>query len=73
PWKAPEDDLFSSRRLADELTVRGKTAGAFPDAGSILDFLILRLRPEDVVIVMSNGGFENLIPRLSKRLEDFKR
>lgn len=73
PWKAPEGDLFSSSRLADELTARGKTARAFPDAGSILDFLTLRLRPEDVVIVMSNGDFENLIPRLSKRLEDFKR
>jgi UDP-N-acetylmuramate: L-alanyl-gamma-D-glutamyl-meso-diaminopimelate ligase len=73
PWKAPEGDLFSSSRLADELTARGKTAQAFPDAGSILDFLTLRLRPEDVVIVMSNGDFENLIPRLSKRLEDFKR
>lgn len=73
PWKAPEGDLFSSSLLAGELTKRGKIARAFPDANSIIDFLTLELRPDDVIIVMSNGGFENLILRLSKRLEDFVR
>ncbi len=73
PWKAPDGDLFSSGQLADDLTARGKMARAFPDVSAIVDFVALCLRPEDVVIVMSNGGFENLIPRLSKRLEDFKR
>ena len=72
PWKAPEGDVFSSSRLANELTARGKIAQAFPDAGAIIDFLKLRLRPEDVVIVMSNGSFENMIPRLSEKLEDFE-
>lgn len=70
PWKAPEGDLFSSILLASQLTKRGKIARAFPDASSIIDFLALELRPNDVIIVMSNGGFESLILRLSKRLEE---
>ncbi len=73
PWKAPEGDLFSSARLAEELVRKGKVAQAFPDANSIVDFLTGELQADDVVVVMSNGSFESLIARLRKRLEDCKR
>ncbi|MGC8605323.1 MAG: glutamate ligase domain-containing protein, partial [Desulfomonilaceae bacterium] len=73
PWKAPPNDLFSSSQLARDLTERGKIARAFPDASSIIDFLISCIRSEDVVIVMSNGGFENLTLRLLTKVEDFEK
>lgn len=73
PWKAPDGDLFSSSRLADQLKSIGKEAFAFPDADSIIDFLMSCLKPGDVVTVMSNGSFENLMSRLSKKIEDFEK
>jgi UDP-N-acetylmuramate: L-alanyl-gamma-D-glutamyl-meso-diaminopimelate ligase len=73
PWKAPDGDLFSSSLLSNELEIRGKRARAFLETDSIIDFLTSELRPRDVVVVMSNGSFENLIPRLSKKMEDLGR
>ncbi|MFH0959743.1 MAG: UDP-N-acetylmuramate--L-alanine ligase [Pseudomonadota bacterium] len=73
PWKAPQGDLFSSVTLAQELVRRGRVAQAFPDANSIVNFLAVELRRGDVVIVMSNGNFENLIARLFERLEGDER
>ncbi|MGC8657548.1 MAG: UDP-N-acetylmuramate--L-alanine ligase [Desulfomonilaceae bacterium] len=73
PWKAPKGDLFSSSQLAHELKSFGKDAWAFPEANSIIDFLMSCLKPGDVITVMSNGNFENLVCRLKKRLEDFEK
>ena len=72
-WKAPQGDLFSSFKLAEELVKKGKVAQAFPDAKAIIDFLAVELQHDDVVIVMSNGSFENLIARLCARWEDHER
>ncbi|MDQ1285377.1 MAG: UDP-N-acetylmuramate: L-alanyl-gamma-D-glutamyl-meso-diaminopimelate ligase, partial [Thermodesulfobacteriota bacterium] len=69
----PQGDLFSSFKLAEELVKKGKIAQAFPDAKAIIDFLAVELQHDDVVIVMSNGSFENLIARLCARWEDHER
>ena len=70
-WKvAPEDDSFSSAQLVADLTARGKQAFAFPDTDQLLAGLLTLLHPGDVVLVMCNGDFDHLIPRLCQALSE---
>lgn len=64
PEKFPEGDRFSSERLARDLRSHGKDAHAFADTDAVLEFLSKRLHDEDVVLLMSNGNFDNIGPRL---------
>lgn len=66
--KIPVDERFSSEKLVDDLNNRGKDAHYFQDTESIIDFLIKETRPKDVVLIMSNGGFDNIHDRLLKGL-----
>jgi UDP-N-acetylmuramate: L-alanyl-gamma-D-glutamyl-meso-diaminopimelate ligase len=68
PEKVPEGQRFSSDRLAADLTGRGKEAYAFKDADEIVGFLVPRSRPGDLILVMSNGGFDNIHEKLLARL-----
>lgn len=63
------EERFSSARLADELTARGVPARAFADTDALLAGLLDELRPGDLCLVMSNGGFDNLHARLLEGLE----
>ncbi len=65
-----ESDRFSSRRLAQELRARGKVALAFDDTDGILDFLAQKVQPRDVVLIMSNGSFDDVGPRLLRVLRE---
>jgi len=67
--KIPAAERFSSSRLARDLRKRGITADAFPDAGALLAALVRETRDGDVVLVMSNGAFDNLPRRLMASLE----
>jgi UDP-N-acetylmuramate: L-alanyl-gamma-D-glutamyl-meso-diaminopimelate ligase len=67
-WKAPEDDRFSSAQLAADLIARGKQAFSFPDTDLLLEGLVPILKAGDVALIMSNGDFDHLIPRLCKAL-----
>lgn len=67
-WKAPEDDRFSSPQLVADLNQAGRQAWYFPDTDALLTDLLTRVQPGDVVLVMSNGGFDGLIPRLCQAL-----
>ena len=62
--KIPEGQRFSSRQLTDDLKQRGKDAHFFPDTDSIIDFLLTQTRYGDLVLIMSNGGFDNIHQRL---------
>ena len=65
---APEE-RFSSARLADDLrTERNLPAEALADTDAILARLDGLLRPGDVVAILSNGGFDNIHPRLLEQL-----
>ena len=67
-WKAPEDDRFSSPQLVADLNQSGRRAWYFPDTDALLATLLTHVQPGDVVLVMSNGGFDGLIPRLCESL-----
>ncbi len=64
-----KESLSPTERLSPEAiveTLRHHIAGAafYADTGGIIDQLCRDTRPGDVVIVMSNGGFENIHERL---------
>jgi UDP-N-acetylmuramate: L-alanyl-gamma-D-glutamyl-meso-diaminopimelate ligase len=67
-WKVPEGERFSSAQLAADLTTRSKRAFAFPDTGQLLAGLLPLLQPGDVALIMSNGDFDHLVPRLCQAL-----
>ncbi|MCX5882616.1 MAG: UDP-N-acetylmuramate--L-alanine ligase [Deltaproteobacteria bacterium] len=62
--KIPEEERFSSELLVRDLKCRGIDAHFFPDTEAIIDFLITAARPEDLVLIMSNGGFDQIHDRL---------
>jgi UDP-N-acetylmuramate: L-alanyl-gamma-D-glutamyl-meso-diaminopimelate ligase len=66
--KIPSSQRFSSEQLVDDLKIRGKDAHYFPDTDAILNFLTITARPGDLILIMSNGGFDNIHERLLETL-----
>jgi UDP-N-acetylmuramate: L-alanyl-gamma-D-glutamyl-meso-diaminopimelate ligase len=66
--KIPAGQRFSSQQLVDDLKIRGKDAHYFPDTDAILNFLTITARPGDLILIMSNGGFDNIHQRLLESL-----
>ena len=66
--KIPVGERFSSRKLVEDLRDTGKTAHYFPDTQSIIDFLVQSSRSDDLILIMSNGGFDNIHERLLSSL-----
>ena len=66
--KIPAGERFSSEELTRDLKSRGKEAHYFPDTEAIIDYLVTVARPDDVILIMSNGWFDNIHERLLKRL-----
>ncbi|MCU0577906.1 MAG: UDP-N-acetylmuramate:L-alanyl-gamma-D-glutamyl-meso-diaminopimelate ligase [Desulfobacterota bacterium] len=62
--KIAEEERFSSARLVEDVQAAGRPAWYFPDTEGILDFLRGSLQSGDVVLIMSNGGFDGLHQRL---------
>ena len=66
--KIPPKERFSSQQLVNDLKKLGKSAHFFPDTDKIIDFLITETKSGDLILVMSNGGFDNIHERLLKSL-----
>ncbi len=64
---APEDAL-SPDRVVEGVRARGREAVTFDSTGEIVEFIGGQARPGDRVVIMSNGGFENIHNRLLERL-----
>ncbi|MGA7562601.1 MAG: UDP-N-acetylmuramate--L-alanine ligase [Desulfobaccales bacterium] len=67
-WKVEPEEQFSSRQLVSDLGRRGQTAFYFPDTDQLLKGLLDLLKPGDLVLIMSNGDFDHLSPRLAAAL-----
>jgi len=67
--KIPVDERFSSKQLVADLTQKGKESHYFADTSSIIGYLVEIARPRDVVLIMSNGGFDNIHERLLDALD----
>jgi len=66
--KIPHAERFSSQKLVDDLKNQGKDAYFFPNTESIIDFLVDRAKTGDLILIMSNGGFDNIHNKLLERL-----
>jgi UDP-N-acetylmuramate: L-alanyl-gamma-D-glutamyl-meso-diaminopimelate ligase len=66
--RIPVEERFSSEQLTQDLIGRGKQACYFPDTDSMVDHLVMVAKPGDIILVMSNGGFDNIHQRLLNRL-----
>ena len=66
--KIPMGERFSSKRLEEDLEKRDLAAFSFPNTDPLIEALVKETRPGDVVLIMSNGGFDNLHHRLLERL-----
>jgi len=65
----PPAERFSSQKLVTDLRERGLEATYSPDTNHLLDEILGRTREGDVVLIMSNGSFDNLVDRLLTRLD----
>lgn len=65
------DNQFSSAKLAEDICATGNlNAVAFADTDKILDYLDTHLHAGDVVVILSNGGFDNIHTRLLENLQN---
>ncbi len=62
--KVPPAEQFSSEKLVTDLQNRGQNAHYFPETDAIIAFLKQTAKPKDVILIMSNGGFDNIHERL---------
>jgi UDP-N-acetylmuramate: L-alanyl-gamma-D-glutamyl-meso-diaminopimelate ligase len=64
----PDGERLDVHRLVAELSARGRRAQYVPAVEEISNLLIKETEAGDVIVVMSNGGFDGLIDRLISRL-----
>jgi UDP-N-acetylmuramate: L-alanyl-gamma-D-glutamyl-meso-diaminopimelate ligase len=62
--KIPVNERFSSKRLVADLMEKGIDARYFPNTDLLLEALTNEARTGDVILIMSNGAFDNLHQRL---------
>ena len=62
--KIAPDERFSSEQLVRELRGRGLDAFFFADTDEIIRFLVDQSQAGDVLLIMSNGGFDHIHERL---------
>ncbi len=67
--KIPEDERFSASRLVADICKRGVEARYFEDTDRIIEFVAAEAVSGDVVLIMSNGGFDNIHQRLLDTLK----
>jgi UDP-N-acetylmuramate: L-alanyl-gamma-D-glutamyl-meso-diaminopimelate ligase len=62
--KVPPEERFSSEKLVDDLNSRGKAAHHFSDTDTIIEFLLKEAKAGDMLLIMSNGGFDSIHEKL---------
>ena len=64
----PEDQRLKPERVVAAITKAGRPAFYEHDSNAIVDRIIPMLQPKDVIVVFSNGGFDNIHEKLLARL-----
>jgi UDP-N-acetylmuramate: L-alanyl-gamma-D-glutamyl-meso-diaminopimelate ligase len=68
--KIPVEERFSAHLLVRHLTKRRLAADSFGHTDQLLNALLGNVAAGDVVVIMSNGSFDNLPQRLFHMLEE---
>ena len=66
----PEDERLKPERVVAAIVNTGRPAFYERNADAIVDHIVPMLRPKDVVVVFSNGGFDNIHDKLLARLRE---
>lgn len=67
--KIDETDRFSVAELISDLKTKGTKAQVFSGADTIVGYLKTQAVPKDVILIMSNGGFDGIYQKLIGALE----
>lgn len=67
--KIDESDRFSSEELIQDLQQRGKSAQLFTSVDAIIADLVKRTQVGDLILIMSNGGFDGIYEKLITQLK----
>jgi len=73
PEKVPEGERLDTNRLIADLQSLGCTAWNLDTVEDIIDKVCKEVRPGDLIVIMSNGGFGGISEKLPQALEDDKR
>jgi len=68
--KVPLNDRFSSEKLVKTLKAKGVNAHYYKTSDQLLAGILHNLESGDVVLIMSNGSFDNIHERLLKKLSN---
>lgn len=68
----PPEETLSPDRVAEGIRSRGRKAMAFDTTEEIISLLASEARSGDHIVIMSNGGFDNIHNRLLERLRGGK-
>lgn len=66
--KVPVNERLSCEQLVDDIKFRGVPAFLFDSTDDIINFLVKGADNGDLLLIMSNGGFDGIHTRLLKRL-----
>jgi UDP-N-acetylmuramate: L-alanyl-gamma-D-glutamyl-meso-diaminopimelate ligase len=66
----PENERLKPDKVVAAIAKAGRSAFYEQDASAIVDRIVPLLRPKDVVVVFSNGGFDNIHEKLLMRLRE---
>jgi UDP-N-acetylmuramate: L-alanyl-gamma-D-glutamyl-meso-diaminopimelate ligase len=64
-----DGERLSPERLVDDLRAAGRRARYVPEVGDIVEMLARELRDGDIVVIMSNGGFDGIHSKLLAALQ----
>ena len=65
----PEEERLNPEAVVTAIAKAGRPAFYEENADAIVDRIVPMLRPNDIVAVFSNGGFDNIHEKLLKRLQ----
>lgn len=72
PGQIEENKLMNPARLSQDIRERGIEAHTINGVDNIIDFLCKNIGHDDVILIMSNGGFDNIYEKLPKSLSGIK-
>jgi UDP-N-acetylmuramate: L-alanyl-gamma-D-glutamyl-meso-diaminopimelate ligase len=67
--KLDTNDKFSTEELVQSLTSEGYRSQVLPSADRIVEYIGKTAKPTDIVLIMSNGGFDGIYDKLIAKLK----
>ncbi len=64
-----QKDKFSTEKLVFDIEKKGIKAYHFENSDGIISFLVPQLKQKDLVLIMSNGGFDNIHQKLLETIK----